>query len=345
MSRSDARTLDPAAQEQLRFQAVRLREAGRSLAEVAEICGVQPSTISQWHMRYRREGPEALLRRKRGRRTGTQRRLSARQEAQLQRWIVHKSPEQMRFPFMLWTRRVVAALIEREFGVALSLPTIGRYLARWGMTPQRPLKRALEQNPVAVREWLTTIYPAIQRRAKAEGAEIYWGDETGLRSDSAFGRGFAPAGKTPVATLAAKRVRAEVMSAVSNQGTLRFMIYNGGMHADLLIRFMRRLVKDSDRKVFLILDNLRVHHARKVRAWVEARGEAIEVFYLPAYSPELNPDEYLNGDLKGRIHRGLPHTQLNGLKRALLSVLRSIQRKPGHVRSYFRHPKVQYAAA
>jgi transposase len=197
----------------------------------------------------------------------------------------------------------------------------------------------------AVTRWLEETYPEIQTRAKAEGAVIYWGDETGLRSDSAFGRGFAPAGKTPVARVPARRVRAEVISAVSNQGMMRFMIYDGGMNADLLIRFMQRLIKDTERKVFLIVDNLRVHHARKVRAWVARHSDEIELFYLPPYAPELNPDEYLNGELKGRIHRGLPHTERNGLKRALLSTLRSIQRKHGHVRSYFRHPKVRYAAA
>jgi transposase len=344
MSHPDARTLDSAAQEHLRFQAVRLREEGRPLTEVAQICGVAPTTVSVWHTRFRQQGPEALRRRKRGRRFGTQRRLSAAQERKLQRWIVHKTPEQLRFPFMLWTRRVVAALIEREFGISLSLPTVGRYLARWGLTAQRPLKRALEQDPDATRQWLTTTYPQIKARAKAQGAVIYWGDETGLRSDSAFGRGFAPAGQTPVATLPARRVRAEVISAVSNQGALRFMIYDGGMNAPLFIRFLQRLIKDADQKVFLIVDNLRVHHARKVRAWVARHPDAIELFYLPPYSPELNPDEYLNGDLKGRIHRGLPHTKQHALKRALLSALRSIQRQNGHVRSYFRHPKVQYAA-
>lgn len=345
MSSPDARTIAPAAQEQLRLQAARLREEGRSLREVAQICGVAPTTVSEWHTRYREGGADALRQRKRGRREGEQRDLSAAQEKKLHRWIANKTPEQMQFPFMLWTRRVIAALIEREFGVKLSLSSISRYLARWGLTPQRPLKRALEQDAGVIRQWLDVTYPEIEARAKAEGAVIYWGDETGLRSDCAFGRGFAPAGQTPVATLPAKRVRAEVISAVSNQGLMRFMIYDGGMNAQRLIRFMRRLINDSDRKVFLILDNLRVHHARKVRVWVARHSDEIEIFHLPPYAPELNPDEYLNGDLKGRIHSGLPHTEQKGLKRALLSTLRSIQRTHGHVRSYFRHPKVRYAAA
>lgn len=345
MSPTDARKLAPEAQEQLRLQAVRLREEGRSLNEVAQICGVAATTISEWHTRYRAGGAEALRQRKRGRREGEQRELTAAQEKKLHYWIANKTPEQMQFAFMLWTRRVIAALIEREFGVKLSLPSISRYLARWGLTPQGPLKRALEQDPRVIRQWLEVTYPEIEARAKAEGAVIYWGDETGLRSDCAFGRGFAPAGQTPVAGVPAKRVRAEVISAVSNQGLMRFMIYDGGMNAPRLIRFMQRLIRDSERKVFLILDNLRVHHARKVRAWLARHSHEIEVFYLPPYAPELNPDEYLNGELKGRIHRGLPHTQQQGLKRALLSTLHSIQRKHGHVRSYFRHPKVRYAAA
>jgi len=344
MSSVDARKLNPAAQEQLRRQAVRLREQGYSLIEVAEICQVAPTTVSQWHTRYRQDGADALSQRKRGRREGEHRSLTAAQERKLQRWIVHKTPDQLRFAFMLWSRRVVASLIEREFGVKLSLPSVSRYLARWGLTPQRPMKRALEQDPRVIRQWLDVIYPQIQARAKAEGAVIYWGDETGLRSDSAFGRGYAPAGQTPVAKVPAKRVRAEVISAVSNRGMMRFMIYEGGMRTELMIRFMQRLIRDADQKVFLIVDNLRVHHARKVRAWVARHSDEIEVFYLPPYAPELNPDEYLNGDLKGRIHRGLPHTEKTALKRAMLSALRSIQRKRDHVRSYFRHPKVRYAA-
>lgn len=173
---------------------------------------------------------------------------------------------------------------------------------------------------------------------------IYWGEGTSLRCDSHFGHGYAPAGKTPVANVAAKRVRAEVISAVGNLGMMRFMIYEGGTRTDLMIRFMQRLIPDAEQKVFLILDSLRVYHVRKVRAWVARHSEQIEVFYPPPYAPELNPGEYLNGDLKRRIHRGLPHTEQGGLKRALLSALRSIQRQRDHVRSYFRHPKVRYAA-
>ena len=344
MLSADARKLNPAAQEQLRRQAVRLREQGYSLIEVAEICQVAPTTVSQWHTRYRRAGADALSQRKRGRREGEQRSLTAAQERKLQRWIVHKTPEQLRFPFMLWTRRVVVSLIEREFGIKLSLRSVSRYLARWGLTPQRPMKRGVEQDPRVIRQWLEVTYPQIQARAKAEGAVIYWGEETGLRSDSAFGRGGAPAGKTPVANVPARRVRAEVISAVSNRGMMRFMINEGGMGTDLMIRLMQRLIRDAEQKVFLIVDNLRVHHARNFRAWVARHSEHIEVFYLPPYVPEFNPDEYLNGDLKGRIHRGLPHTEQSGLKRALLSALRSIQRQRDHVRSYFRHPKVRYAA-
>lgn len=277
----DARTLDPATQEQLRFQAVRLREQGRPLTEVAAICGASPTTISEWHSRYRRGGLDALRQRKRGRQPGTKRELSAAQEEKLQRWIFHETPEHMGFPFKLWSRRVVGALIEQEFGVRPSLTTVGRYLARWGFRARRPLKRAAEQDPVAIREWLHATYPRIRERAKAEGAAIYWGDDTGMRNDSALGWEFAPVRTTPVAALTARHIRVHVVSAASSRGTARFMTHDGSMNADVMIQFMQRLISDEAQKVFLIVKELPFPHAHKVRAWVARHQDAIELFHLP----------------------------------------------------------------
>lgn len=230
--------------------------------------------------------------------------LSLEQEKMIQKLIVDKSPDQLKFSYALWTRKAVMEVIEQETGMKLAIRTVGKYLSLWGFTPQKPLKKAYEQNPKKVSEWLEEEYPAIKAQAKEGDGEIYWGDETGIRNNAQHERGYAPKGQTPVVRLNAKRESTNMVSATNNQGKIRFHVYDSTMNADVLIDFMKRLIKDADRKVFLILDNLRVHHAKVVREWLEGHHELVEVFYLPSYSPELNPDEYLNCDLKGGVHSG-----------------------------------------
>jgi transposase len=217
-------------------------------------------------------------------------------------------------------------------------------MKRWGFTPQKPIKKAYEQSPNAVQEWLDNTYPEIKKLAKKDDAEIYWGDETGVRNDCQHSRGYAPRGKTPVVEINAKRFSLNMISAINNQGLLRFMIYETNMTARVLIKFMRRLIKDAKRTVFLILDNLRVHHAKLVKAWLERHEDEIEVFYLPSYSPELNPDEYLNCDLKTGIRSSSPARNQKDLKAKVLGHLRMLQKKPSRVARYFKHPAIQYAA-
>lgn len=189
-------------------------------------------------------------------------------------------------------------------------------------------------------------YPKIERRAQAEGGEIHWGDdEAGLRSDSHAGRSYAPAGRTPVREVSGSRFASSMISTVTNRGKLRFMLYRETLTATVLIRFLGRLIRDTrGRKVFLILDNLRVHHSKKVKAWLDERRERIEVFFLPAYAPELNPDEYLNGDLKQQVRSGPSVRSREALEGRVRSAMRRLQSKPERIRSYFRHPKVAYAA-
>jgi hypothetical protein len=195
-----------------------------------------------------------------------------------------------------------------------------------------------------VTKWLDEQYPAIAARAKKEQAEIHWGDETGLCSDSQHGRSYAPRGKTPAIRLCAKRERINLISSITNQGKVRFMIYKKTMNAQLFIKFLERLIKDAGRKIYLILDNLRVHHSKIVKSWVEEHKDQIELFFLPSYSPELNPDEYLNCDLKAGVHSGVPARTKGKLKSKALSHLRMLQKKPGRVVKYFKHPKIAYAA-
>jgi transposase len=344
MENIDARTHSPETQHQIRKQIIRLREQGISNRVVAEGVGISESHASTVWQRYLKEGSKAIKLGKRGRRAGEQRTLSAKQEREIQKAMIDKTPDQLKLAFALWTRDAVKLLIRHWYGIEMPIRTVGEYLKRWGFTPQKPIKRAYEQSPEAVKEWMDTDYPIIASRAKQEKAEIHWGDETGIQTGANRVRGFAPKGHTPVVRLVAKKSHISMLSAITNQGKVRFMMYRDAMNSELLIKFMTRLTKDADRKVFLILDNLRVHHSKNVKEWLEKNNEKIELFYLPSYSPELNPDEYLNGNLKNKVHSGKPVRNQGDLEKKTLSFMRTLAKRPAHVRSYFKHPRVAYAA-
>jgi transposase len=312
-------------------------------AQIADSVDVHERTVIRWIGSYKSDGARALKAKPLGRPMGAGRALSAEQEKRIQKLIMDKTPDQLKMAYALWTREVVKKLIEQEFSIKLAIRTVGTYLSLWGFTPQKPMK-AYEQNPKQVSEWLEDTYPEIQARAKAEKSEIYWGDETSVRNDSQHERGYAPKGQTPVVRLNAKRTSTYMLSAITNQGKVRFKVFDGSMNADILIDFMKRLIKGSKKKVFLILDNLRVHHEKVVKSWLEKHTEQIEVFYLPAYSPELNPDEYPNCDLKRGVHSGKPARSKEQLKKKVTSHMCMMQKKMARVRKYFKHPNIRYAA-
>jgi transposase len=342
--KQDARKLTPAAVEQLRRQAVSLRKKGMKYNEIAEILGVNRNAPSIWCRSFEKHGNKALKPKTPGVKHGTNRTLTAEQEADIQKCIVDKSPDQYKLTFALWTRHAVRDLIKLRTGITMPIRTVGGQLERWGYTPQKPLKRAYEQRPEAVKKWLDKAYPAIQEKAKEEKAEIHWGDETGLRSDSQHGRSYSPKGKTPEIRLSAKRTSINMISSITNQGKVRFMLYSETLDAKMFIKFLERLCKEAKRKIILILDNLRVHHAKLVKLWLAEHTELIEIFFLPSYSPELNPDEYLNCDLKGGIHSLPPSRSQKQLKKSVISHMRKLQKSPDRVASYFEHPKIRYAA-
>jgi transposase len=336
----DARTLPPEAIEEKRRLAHQLRKRGLTRAEIGAMVGVHADTVGRWL----KLDKKSLALQRSGRKKGEGCFLSPERAESIRRLLIDRTPDQLKMAYALWTRQAVRELIVNETGVELAIRTVGEYLKRWGMTPQKPQKRAYEQRDPEVKRWLEEEYPAIQAQAKQEDAEIYWGDETGLRNDCQHERGYAPKGCTPVIRLNAKRESINMISAVTNQGKVRFRFFEGGMNAEVLIEFMRRLVKDAKRKVILILDNLRVHHAKVVKAWLEAHAQQIEVFYLPAYSPELNPDEYLNCDLKAGVHSGKPARSKAQLRRKATRHMRMLQRRSSRVRKYFEHEKIRYAA-
>lgn len=345
MEKFDARKLSTDAQQEIRYQVIRLKKQGHKRSEISSITGVHPGTVSKWCSLYKSGGKKALKIKQRGPQTGTTRTLEPNQEKELQKAIYDKCPDQMKLPFALWTRKAVQQLIEQLWSIKMPIRTVGEYLKRWGFTPQRPLRKAYRQNPKAVKHWLETQYPEIAQRAVKEKAQIHWGDETGLCNDSYYGRSYSPKGKTPTVKTHPKCKRVNLISTVTNQGQVRFMIYQNNMNAQTLIKFMKRLIKDAEKKVFLILDNLRVHHSQMVKEWLAEHKTQIEVFHLPAYSPELNPDEYLNCDLKVGVHSGVPARTEGQLKKKAISHLRKIQKLPRRIKNYFKHPKITYAGS
>jgi len=342
MKTRDARSLPSEAQEETRKRAVQAVLAGRTQIEVASLFGVTRQAVGQWMKAYRGGGRKALKARRKGRPPG--RSLRPWQAAQIAKAVVDRPPEQLRLPFYLWTRAAVGELIRRRFGIRLSVWTVGRYLEDWGFTPQKPIRKAFEKNPEAVRQWLEEEYPAIRKEAKRQKAEIYWGDQMGLRSDHAAGRSYGRRGQTPVIFGTGKRFGCNMISAITNRGRLNFRVFHLRFREDVFLDFLRRLIRQTRRQVFLIVDRHPVHRSRKVSAWLQKCADRIRLFFLPGYSPELNPDEMLNQDVKSNgLGRQRPRDQ-EGLIATVRGYLRSRQGQPHLVKRYFLEEHVRYAA-
>lgn len=342
MKTKDFRSLPPQAQEDIRKKAVRAVLEGRTRLEAAKLFGVSNKAVGAWVRMHREGGEKALKAKKRGRPKGGS--LKPWQAANTARAVIDRNPDQLKLPFCLWTREAVALLIEQRYGVSLSVWTVGRYLKRWGFTPQKPVRRAFEQNPQQVRRWLEEEYPRIRRQAKREKAEIYWGDEMGLRSDHAAGRCYGKRGETPVVPGTGQRFGCNMISALTNRGRLNFMVFKDRFTSKVFLDFLKRLAKQAEGKVFLILDRHPVHRSRTVKEWLEENSDRMRMFFLPGYSPELNPDEMLNQDAKSNaVGRQRAHTRQQMISN-VRGFLRSRQRTPHIVRNYFKERHVRYAA-
>src|SRR5690554_5937442 len=345
MEKMDFRKLSSEQRYILRLRGINLIKSGETQKKVASIFGVRTSTVNSWVKSYKEEGLRGLKDKSRGVKSEDKKLLSAKLEKEIQRMITDTMPDQLKLPYALWTRKAVKELIEREFGITLAINTMGDYLRSWGFSPQRPKKKAYEQCSKKVQLWLDQEYPAIKERAKKEKAIIHWGDETGIRNSNQHGRSYAPKGRTPVKLSMSKRFSVNMISSVTNQGLVEFMIYSGSMNADRLIEFMNQLTKNKPKKVFLILDNLRVHHSKIVKAWVEKNKAKIEIFHLPSYSPEKNPDEYLNCDLKyGLSTKPSPRNE-EQLKNNIEDHMVMLQMNQDRVKKYFEHEEIRYAAS
>ena len=329
----------------IKKQVVRLKKLGKSGAEIEELTGVQENAVSRIWVAFVKGGYAAIKPKKTGRKKGVNLLLTRQQECEIRRTIIDKTPDQLKLAGTLWTRQKIADYVKRVYKATLSLQCVSNYLKRWGLTCQRPTKRAYAQDDVRVKSFMETEYPAIARRAKAEDAEIYWGDETGVCNTENFERGFAPKGQPPVLKTETKKERENMISAINNKGSVRFMVYDENMTQQKFIDFMKRLIAENERKVFFIVDNLRVHHGKIVAAWLEEHKAQIEIFFLPPYSPEINPDEYLNHALKLRVHSGEHPRTKKDLKHKIHSFMRHLQHASHCVRAFFCHEKLNYLLA
>ena len=343
--KEDGRRLSREAQHERRKQAIRLHRKGMKAVDIAAALSMSPVTVYTAIKVVETGGLRALVPKPTGRKVGQMRQLTPEQELHIQRLICEKRPEQLKMQFALWTRAAVMQLVESEYGISLPVRTMGEYLKRWGFTPQRPVVRAYEQRPESVKQWLEHEYPAIEARAKEEDAEIHWGDETAVVNTDVRGRGYQPKGQTPVAmAVGGTRHKLSMISTVTNQGKTRWMIVEDAFNSDKLIEFLEALIKDSPKKVYLILDNLRVHHSKPVKAWLAEHQNQIAVFYLPSYSPELNPDERLNAGLKQALGSRVQVRTKDKLKSATSDHMKMLETRPDLIKAYFQDPQVMYAA-
>jgi transposase len=342
MEKFDARKLSHEAREAIRIRAVERIQAGESPEAIAKILGYHRSCVYDWLKAFEQGGIDALKYKKI---PGKEPKLTKAQKQKIFDVVTSKNPQQLKFPFALWTRSMVREFISKEFGISLSEVSVGRVLREMGLSPQRPLHRAYQQNPQRVEKWLKEEYPAIQKAAKQFKATIYFGDEAGVRSDYHSGTTWAPKGQTPVIRTTGSRLSLNLVSAISAKGAMKFMTVKGRLTADRFIEFLERLIKNQENPIFLIVDGHPVHRSTRVRKFVESTGGKLRLYYLPPYSPELNPDEQVWNHLKNhRIGKSVIKS-IEDMSKKVMSALRSIQRTPALIMSFFRHRECIYTLA
>lgn len=335
----DGRTLDHKTSETIRIMAVRRVQEGETPSAVMKSYGLCRTSIYRW-LRDAKAGGEAAL--KARKHPGPTPKLTGKQKLQVRKWICGKDPRQYGFDFGLWTRHIVARLIERKFKKKLSVTTVGRLLAKLGITPQKPLRRAYERDPKAVEKWKTEDYPKLKKRAKRRGADIFFLDEAGIRSDAPLQRKWAAKGQMPVVKTSGQRQSVSAISAVTARGAFWYSVYTGRLNAKRFIEFLRVFMRNRRRSVFLVIDGLPAHKAKIVADYVQSLKGMLELHFLPGYSPDLNPDEFVWNHLR---HHGTTKTPLQKNESLRIRVeqnLAAIKRCPKLVRSFFHAPSVAY---
>ncbi len=339
-SKIDARKLPPKAQERLRRSAMERINNGESPEEVAAGIGINRRTIYKWISAYHYGGDEGLAA---GVRPGRPAKLNGKQLEKLSKIIRTKNPQQLKFDYALWTIRMIRRLIREQFKAKLSEVSVGRLLKRLGFTPQRPLYRAWQQDKALVEQWQAKEFPKLAKRAKRDNALIFFADESGIRSDHHAGRTWTPKGQTPIVEATGARFSLNMISAITNRGHFRFMTVDGSVTATVFRDFLKRLIQGVDQKIYLVVDGHPTHKAKLVRTFVEANKDRIELVILPPCSPELNPDELVWAHVKQRIGKKAVQTKEELVAEAN-TALRSLQKLPNIVASFFRTPTCAYAA-
>ena len=337
----DGRTLAHKTLEHLRITAVRrVVEDGEAAWEVMRSMGLCRTSIYPWLRKFQDEGWEALAEKIA---QGPEPKLTAKQQQQVKRWIVGKDPRQYGFDYGLWTRRIVQSLIESKFGLSLGWTAVGRLLARLEITPQKPLRRAYERDPERVQKWVDEDYPKLRRRAKQNGAKIYFLDEAGFHSDPVLGRTYGLKGQTPVVATSGQRQSINAISAVNAKGEFWYNIYSGKLNASRCVEFLQDLMKGRRERVFLVVDGHPSHKAKTVAAYVQSLGGKLELHFLPPYAPDLNPDEFVWGYAKTNGVSKKPLRQNESLKERVASDLEAIKQNKRLVKSFFCADSVVYA--
>ena len=337
----DARRLDRKTLTELRKRAVASVQRGESPEVVARVLGVSRQAMYGWLARYREGGWGNLDAKRRG---GRPHKLDGPAMKWVYDAVTMKNPLQLKFPFALWTSKMIGQAILKRFGINLSKASVCRLLNQLGLTPQRPLWRAYQQNPEAVEKWLNKEYPRIKDLAKTMKAKIYFGDEAGIRSDHHGGTTWGAKGKTPVVRSTGSRFGLNMISAVSAQGEFRFMVVKGRVNSLQFFEFVKRLVHNADRPVFLIVDGNPFHRAKTVKTFAEANKDRFRLFHLPPHSPELNPDERVWNDVKNNAVGKKSIESPDQLHKNVISFFRQLQCSPSRVRSYFANETTRYAA-
>lgn len=332
-----------AAQEKVRELVIDfLKKKKGTQKQAAELYGLSLNGVQRIWKRYKEKGLRGLASKKRGVQGG--KKINGKQSAEVRQLIKEKLPDQLKLPYGLWTREAVEQLILNRYGIELSRWQVGRYLKSWGYTPQKPISKAFEQKPEKVKEWLKKEYPAIKKRAVKENAVIYFGDETGMRSDHQAGRSYAPAGETPVIKKTGQRFSLNMISAISNKGHLQFMIIDGRFNSEVFKLFLKQMIKHSRQKIYFVTDGHPAHKTKKLNEWLILNKNKIEVFFLPAYSPELNPQEYVNQDVKTNVigkKRPINKAQMRSNVEDFMYSRKNNRRQ---VQKYFHVSHVRYAA-
>jgi transposase len=341
----DNRHLSP---EQLTILRKKIVEAvikkGYKQQEAVQMFGISATTVSKYIREYKQYGEESLIYKIRGlpKRHGVK--ISISIEESLKQTLINHTPDEVGLECVLWTRDTVKEYLKRTYGIEYSRWTIGRLLKRLGFSPQKPMKRAFERDPVKVKQWLKEEYPKIKRRATEEKANIFWGDEMGIQSDDQRGRTYGKIGQTPVIRKTGKRFRCNMIAAITNYGTMKWMVFADTFNVDKFLVFLKRLIFKAQNKIFLIIDNLRVHHAKKVCQWLEKVKDKIELFFIPPYCPELNPQELVNQDVKANAGQFRVMKSMDDLQINIRYYLTKIQCNPFKIISFFQKKEVQYAS-